>query len=265
MQADGNFAAALRAGDAVAIESTGLDAAGVELVTGADPAGVAADFDGRRRAQIYGNSASEHTLTLAAASLRADGAALFDGFLASGEFHAAIADDGRLPLAFAEFAGRRIEEFGAVELAPLHTLESAMLRLRRDALRTVDAAPLEANSVRLSTRARIVDVPAGTIAWAGALRDALDHGRPVSPSDASPPGTSESVLLHAQLHASAYRLPEVSVELLRSPADRFLRRAERAITRDERAAFAAEHDASAQAFETFLDGFVAEGVLERGA
>ena len=271
MHADAGFAYAIRAGDRVAVDSTGLSERDVELLAAADPAGVAADPGGRRRTQVFGNAASEFTLTLAAAALRNDGPTLFDGFLSSDEFHAAIASEGRLPLAFADFAARRTAEFDAPEVAAILRLESAMTRLRRDALespaaevRTPSGSRDHADrAIRLSPFARTLELPVGTLDWAAELRAALDRG-----SDAqAPAGTllssTETVLLHAQRSDNAFRLPEITAELVRAPADEFLRRATAPVTRNQRAAFAERHDATADEFERYLDGLVDDGVLVR--
>jgi hypothetical protein len=76
MQCDAAFARQLFAGDAAASASTGLDHGDLALLRALDPDCVAADPGGKRRTQVLGNVASEHTATLAAAALEAESADL---------------------------------------------------------------------------------------------------------------------------------------------------------------------------------------------
>ncbi len=126
---DAAFAQAVLAGQAEAVASTGLVDGDLALLRVVDPAALSADPGGKRRAQVLGNAASEFTLSLTAAAHRISD--LLDAFPSAPEFHAAIAEDGRLPLAFAAYGIRRAAERDQRELLAVLELEAAMARLRR--------------------------------------------------------------------------------------------------------------------------------------
>jgi len=262
MQADPGFAHALLLGDEEAVASTALSPEDLRLLAGVEPAALSADPGGKRRTQIAGNAASEFRLTLAAVARCALAPEFLEAFLASPELHGAMARDGRLPLAFADYAARRAEEAGEATVGAIARLESAMARLRRAQSSPAARAPLRADEVRLSARAAVETLPAGTAAFAEALGRSL-----VEPcaSPATPTLSGEElVLLTAEPAANGHRLGSVSVEVLSPPADLLLARARESLDAAARAAFAREHGAEPAELERFLDTFVADGVLERG-
>lgn len=266
MQADPGFARAVLAGDATALASTGLTDADASLLREASLAGVTADPGEKRRTQLLGNLTSEFQLTLAAAA-RARKTGFLPAFLASAEFHTALAEGGRLPLAFAAYARRA--SAGDHVLAAIVRLETALVELRRGTpLATKGPPPPRRDEVGLAERARLLPVPAGTLDEAARLRAFVDAG--ASEDDAAPAagalGPGEELLaLVAALRTSAQRLSEVRVEALAPPADALAQRlANRPMSADERAAFAREHGAEPADLEAFLDGLVADGFVVRG-
>ena len=266
MQLDAGFARALRAGDAAASASTGLEVDDLELLSGLDPAAVSADPGGKRRTQIVGNVALEFTLSLSASARSGRNPELLEGFCASPEFHRAIVDDRRLPLAYGEYALRRANEVGRADLAAVIALEAGLAQLRRAAAGSASATPRSAGeSVRLSSRARILDLPAGTHAWCEALYENGESAAAPAPPQGFPSELRETVLLFAHRVHGVHRPAEVRTELLNPPVDELLRRAQRGLSRDERADFARSQAATPDELENFLASFLEEGVLERGA
>lgn len=260
MQADASFARAIFAAEPDALATTGLAADDLALLTAVDPRAVRADPGGKRRAQIAGNATSEYLLTLAVAAR--DGGDFLNAFLAAPEFHAALAANGRLPLAFGDFAARYAQERADAPLAALVALEHGMASLRR-AARRPGPAP-KTGDMRLSAAARTLELPSGTLAWSVALRAALDAGRAATLAELSAAAT-ETVLLHLPEGAELHRLADVRLELLEPPADALMRRAANPLSPEERAAFARAHGAEPADLEAFLTPFIDEGVLVAGS
>ncbi len=246
MQLDPAFAARVRARDEGAVASAGLGPDELELLAKADPAGVSADRDGKRRAQILRNVTSEFALSLSLAS----DSKLVDGFTASREFHEAVSRDESLPLAFGDYlVGRRLPG----EAGALAALERAMALVRRH-----PAGELEVTRghVVLAPGNFLFRLPAGTLEVASRVRAALDSG------DAPPAGLGVTSgppyepLLMRRTDSSPFRLPEVSVESLSQALGELLSRAERPRPRAELASDPERAEVIAE--------LVAEGILLAG-
>jgi len=260
MQVDASFARAILAGDENALATTGLADADLALLRNVDARGISADPGGTRRMQIAGNAASEYLLTLAVAARGPRGAKLMDAFLGSPEFHAAMAANGRLPLAFGEFAVGWAGDDHA--LAALVALERGMASLRRAVGAT--ASRLSPGEVQLSPAAQVLELPSGTLAWSALVREALDAGRQ-APLTELPRDAVETILLHVPEAPHPHRLANVRLELLQPPADELMRLASHPLPRAARAAFARAHGAEPAELEAFLAPFVEEGVLVAGS
>ena len=198
MQLDPDFAARLRAGQAEA--SCGLEAEELLLLRSADPAAVSADRDGKRRAVFLANVASEFPLSLEAGLC-------VDGFTGSEEFHAAVRADRSLPLALARYALR----CSAAQPRPLRalvTLEGALARARRELRPCRAPAPGE---VALAPGVSLEVLPAGTLALAERIREALDAGKrtPALALDTAP---EETLLVRSAPASRPLGLREVEVE-----------------------------------------------------
>src|SRR5262245_59516304 len=100
MQLDAGFADAIRRGDRAACDSTLLAPDELRLLQAANVAGVAADRNGRRRAQVAGNVAAEFLLSVTLGPEGRGGAAVLEGFLGCAEFHRAVMQDESFALAF---------------------------------------------------------------------------------------------------------------------------------------------------------------------
>ena len=260
MQHDPGFAERVARGDPEAIASAHLDAIGTAWLRALDPVAVAADRDGKRAAQLLRNVVSEFRLCVSVGPA-GDGDAFVRAFPQSEYFHAAIAHDASLPLAFAAFAETR--SAGAMSLfAALLALETAMARARREA----GAAPLQPpGALCLSGAARLVEVPAGTFAIAAQLGERLDRGalRGALPSVSH--AARESILIVADRSADARfgRLRPLRVELLETLVAAFLQRAQKPLDASACAAFAGEHDVAPEALVAVVAEYEAEGVLLR--
>ncbi|MFO0984789.1 MAG: hypothetical protein U1E76_24195 [Planctomycetota bacterium] len=178
MQLDPGFAAALRRGEPAAVASSGLAAAELELIAAADPAGISADHQGQRRLQVLGNIAKEFVLSVCLGPDGNGGDQFLQGFTSSPWFHAAIAHDTSLPLAFADYASSLAASAGEPVFSELVLLEAAMARARRD---RTPARELPPDTVTLSSSVRLVVVRTGAFACAADLRAALDRGAPAPP------------------------------------------------------------------------------------
>jgi len=262
MQADPDFARALLSGDETARATTGLAAEDLALLEEADEAALGADPGGKRRTQIAGNAASEYLLTLGVAARTQDGPGFLQGFLRSPEFHAALIEDGRLPLYFGEYALRWAAERSLRELGAVATLERDMAHLRR-AARAEPPRP-GPGEIQLAATASVVRLPGGTLEWSAALRAALDAGRAI-PAPALAIDELETLLLHVAGPPRPHGLGDVRLELLEPPADELLLGAATPVARPERAAFARAHGAEPEDLEAFLAPLVAEGVLVAGS
>ncbi|HKC51446.1 MAG TPA: hypothetical protein VKF60_11685 [Myxococcota bacterium] len=206
MQLDPRFAERLRARESEAVASAALGAEELALVAGADPAGVSADRDGKRRAQFLRNVTSEFALSLAVAAEPG----LVEAFPESREFHGAVARDASLPLAFARWLEKRAARATAL-LRALCTLESALAAARRSRR---PGPSLVAGEVALAPWAELVRVAEGTLDAAARVRAALDRGEPTPIGVAVSSAELETLLLQRAPEPEPFRLPEVAVELL---------------------------------------------------
>ncbi len=206
MQLDPHFAELLRAREAEALASAALGAEELELLASADPAGVSADRDGKRRAQFLRNVTSEFALSLAVAA----DSHLAEAFTQSREFHEAVAQDASLPLAFARYLEKR-SEHAAPLVRALAALESALAAARR-ARRP--AAVLAAGEVALAPWAELTRVPAGTLDAAARVRAALDQGDPTPIGVEISSAECETLLVQRAPELEPFRLAGVEVELL---------------------------------------------------
>jgi hypothetical protein len=275
MQLDPAFAAAVASGR----ETGGLGQEELLLLRSSDPAAVAADHLGRRRAQVLGNIASEYVLMLAEAARGSLGPGFLHEFPASDHFHRAIAEERRLPEAFGAWARARAGAAGEGVAAALAVLEAAMALARREER---PAAAPGRGEVALSARAWLVALPDGTFAHAQALRGALDADEEAPPaepelaararkwletgaegaSDAAAP--IETVLLLVDERSEGHRLREVAPERLDSDVAKLLLAATAPLDAARRAALAAELDQSLESVENFVAELVSDGVLRRG-
>jgi hypothetical protein len=246
MQLDPGFAERVRAREPDAIASAVLGAEELELLASADPAGVSADCDGKRRAQFLRNVTSEFGMSLAVA--RVPG--LVERFTASREFHEAVSRDESLPLAFADYLTAAALARGVGALA---ALEREMARARRT---PPLALTVGTGEIALAPCAALVRLPLGTFDAAARVRSALDRGEPVPErlDVRSPP--FERILLRRTSQPAPFRLPDVEVEPLSPALGELLARAERPRPRAELAA-------DADLAEVVAD-LVAQGILVEG-
>lgn len=261
MQLDGQFAARLLAGESAAVASTALGPAELGLLAAADPRAIAADRGDARRWQVLGNVAREFALSTAFAKVALEGARLLEDFASSAELHAALAGEGSLPLAFADYAERRAAQLADPGLVALTRLESSMARLRR--LRREQTRP-GPGELALSERAELVLLPAGTFEQAQALRAALDRAAADLPRAARSSAGDETVLILARPALNPHALPELHVEALSPAVASLLEAARTPLGPGARAALARKLDASTAALEGFADELIAEGTLVRG-
>ncbi len=261
MQHDPGFAERLRAAEPEAVASTGLGPAERACLAAADPAGIAADRDGKRAAQLLSNVSSEFPLSTRGLERDGGRAAWTSAFPASREFHHAVSHDESLPLAFAAFAEREAARRGGTVLAGLVALEAAMARARRGARATPDPGPGE---VVLAGTAHLLSVPSGLFAFATGLRVALDRAGAPPPR---PPAALESVreredlLVAAGARPRAFGLRPVRVEPLAPLPAAFLRRARAPLPAAARRAFAAEHDVDFDELASVVKEWCVEGIL----
>jgi len=259
MQMDPAFAARVFAREGEALGSLALAREDQELLLALDPAAVAADPGDQRKRQLQGNLAGEYGLTAAAGPED-----LLPAFLSSPEFHAAVARDGLLPVAFGDYAGRRLRDQGRGLLPGLCALERAMVLLRRRPGPPVRPAPGE---LRLSHRAALVRLSDGTLAFAAALRDALEQrgsaAARLRPAPSDPGAGEETVLLLAD-PAPPHALPDVRPERLSPAVALLLERAQAGLTSAGRAELAAELGAEPEDVDAFAAELTAEGVLVSG-
>ena len=256
MQLDPGFALRLRAREPAAEESTSLREAELAWLRAADPDAVAADREGRRRAQLLRNVSSELALSLAAAC----GSDWLETFPASDHFHRAIARDESLPLAFAAHAAECAAGSTAC-LVSLVALETGLARGRRE-LRAVPEG--SSGALRLAPAARLVELEDGTFAWASALRQALDRGAglPDLPRGL-PPGSRETVLVASDPPAPGSRLRVVRAERLAPAVAAFLSACVEGLDADGIRAFCEARSLERSDVESVIEEFAAEGVLER--
>jgi uncharacterized protein len=197
---------------------------------------LAADPDEARLRQLLGNVVLEFVHTVRAAP------GLVVPFAASPELHRAIAEDTPLPFAFAAYAHRELPADGLARA--LLTLDAAMVELRR--------APERAPSptAQLAPTCRLVELPAGTVAAASALREG---GVPV-PLGSTP---EHVLVIGGAIEADGRR--GVHVELISAAVAELL--AAGPLTTAARASFAARHEAEEADVETLIEGLRADGVV----
>ena len=206
MQLDPGFAARLRAGESDA----GLGPGELALLRKADPAALSADRGGRRRSQFLRNVSEEFARSCAAGVPA-------DGFTSSPEFHAAVARDTSLPLAFGRYAERCCAN-GSPGRRALVGLERALARARRELRAACAPAPGE---IALAPWAWLVSLPAGTLDLAAGGRNALAADG------------EETVLVLATPNSVPFRLRDVEAELLSPDLARLLASLERPRPRHE--------------------------------
>jgi hypothetical protein len=256
LQLDPGFAARVRAGDAESLGSLALGPDELALLAGADPAGLSADRDGKRRGQFLRNVSSEFALSLA---VSAD-AKLVEEFTGAREFHEAVAADGSLPLAFARHLEARCAQASPVTRAFV-ALEAALARARR-ARRPTPA--LTAGEVALAPWAELVTLPEGTLDRAARVRAALDRG------EATPSGVevseeaTEVLLLRRTPEPEPFRLADVEVEHLSPELAALLARATRPLDARARSEQARAASVSRAELEEIVAGLVADRILIAG-
>lgn len=248
MQLDPAYARALLDGEDGAVATSDLGEAERAALAMAGHARITADLGDTRRKQVLANILGEFLLSAFDAP-----ASWADAFLRSDEFHDAIRRDRRLPLAFAAWASRT----GGPHAGVLR-LECEMAELRRA---PQDAPGVPAGSLQLSPRARVVDLPSGTLDHAAALRSALDHGES-APTAPGGEGSEAVLLLAAPRPPHAW--PQVNVEPLNALVAGLLRAADEPLDAAACAAYAAEHGADAEALESFAEGLIEDGVFLGG-
>lgn len=276
MQLDPRFAEALRNGG---LEEPGLGPEERAWLLSASPAALAADHLGRRRAQVLGNIASEYVLTLAEAATGALGAGFAGEFPASAEFHAAMAEDELLPLAFGAWASRLSAERGEPVVAAFAALETAMARARREPRAAATPGPGE---LALSPRAWLVQLPDGAFQHAQQLRMAVDgSGEPArAPAELSARASKwlraarggsedvttivESVLLVVVEALGGHRMREVAPERLEPDAAALLYEAREPLSEARLGTLIASRNWEAADVADFVDSLVVDGVLCRG-
>lgn len=208
-----------------------------------DPCRLAADPGDRRQKQLLGNVALEFVNVVSTAPALPGG--FLEGFLCSGEFHEAIAQDGPLPLAFARYAARVLPDG---PWRALLALETAMAELRRSDAPRGDAP---AGCWALAPSARVIELPQGTVAAA----EALAQGQPC---EAPGPG-AERVLLAGSGPPCPDRplkvepLPDAIAELL----------AAMPCGQRELSAFAIRHEAELDEVLSLVEDLARDGVLVR--
>ncbi|MCA9319146.1 MAG: hypothetical protein KDB53_00355 [Planctomycetes bacterium] len=223
-----------------------------------DPRKVGADRNHKRRDQALGNLLGEFALSFATLPTELASSGFPASFFSSESFHHCIRDDGRLPLALASHWEDLAARAGRRRHRAIVRLEAAMVRLRR---RELEAVEVEPGCVALASSVALIDLPRGTLDFAGALRGAADEGKPPPDRTWSPDRRLEDVLLSRRPRGS-WRLPEVDAEAL-SPAVAGLLRAcaEEPRAAAYRADYARRLDAEPADIEEFVASLVSEGVL----
>jgi hypothetical protein len=243
MQLDAGFAARVRAGEGPAL--AGLGERERQALAGACAAAVAADREGRRRAQFLQNVTGEFALACAAGVSA-------EAFPSSPEFHAAVEADASLPLAFAAYAERCCPSDRAARA--LLALEQALARARRA---VAPSAP--AGRLALAPGAVLRDCPAGTLDLAGRASEALRRG------DALPRlrvdvRRSETVLIRSAPALAPFGLREVAAELATPDLVRLLDALDPPCTPAELAQRIGETEAD---LIEVVDGLVRDGIALR--
>ncbi len=202
-----------------------------------DPDLLQADPMDQRRDQLLGNVATELLHTVRAAP------PFLDDFPSSPEFHRAIGQDEPLVLALVAFARRVLPE--GPWLALLDLDEALALARRVD-----DETERAPGKVCRSPRARLIEVPAGTLAAAEALHEDRDP-------DAIGPGSEHLLIVatpdgpHRPRQVAVERLPDAIAELVAACP----------LGEAELAAFARRHEASREEVTSLVADLVRDGVL----
>jgi hypothetical protein len=246
-QMDPSFAARVLAGDEPELA----------LLRAASRAGITADPSGTRRLQVLGNATLEFRLCLAASD---DPRARLEAFSSSEEFHAAIEQDRPLPLA----AGAYLQRVLATQAWPhaLAQLEAALAAVRR-----ADPGPQPpAGCWQRAHRARVIELPTGTLAFAGAVHAALQAGQPCPAAPAPPaPDARESILVHAPPAAHRWKLTDAIPEEVNEAVAALFLRATDPLDEASLEAFAQEYGATAADLLPLMQDYAQDGALVRGA
>jgi hypothetical protein len=216
---------------------------------GCGSAAVAADRDGKRRAQFLANVSGELGLSIAAGLDP-------EGFPSSEQFHEAVRGDGSLPLAFARYA-QRCSGGASWALRALVALESALCRARRELQTRRAPGPGE---LALAPWVSLETLPGGTLALAARLRAALDS-RDRLPDLVLDGPASETLLVRAAPIAAPFRLREVEVEHVSPALAALLRAATAPLTR---AALSACVSTPLAALDPVIDDLLGEQILRAG-
>ncbi len=277
MQMDSDFARRVLEDDPQTRSTLGLEEECLSWVRSQGMSPISADLGGKRRRQIVGNIASEYTLSLSATTSvpTKEPIAWLDKFFTSDEFHRAVREDGRLPLAFGRYAREDALRRERHEIAAVVELEFALAQLRREAAGALQhdgpmiseiapgvSAGKRDDTLWLSKRARLIELPAGTHSWCEELQTSLEGQGSAAPPAGFPGSSKETVLLFAHRTSGPHQPAEVRTERLDPPVDEVLRRSRSGFAREERAAFARAQGAELEDLEGFLGGFLDEGVLE---
>lgn len=272
MQLDPVFCAEALSGEGPSDLRTGLGDREWSLIRAVDRRCFEADALGGRREQLLGNLSLEAPCTSAhwiAAS--GDGQGLHN-FLGSREFHGALAEGGRLPLAFADWlegqgAPGGVSDPVAGALAASLRLEVAMIRARRfeDLQPPRESVSGELGStVGLSPLCTLVEVDEGCLDWVGRCTAAAAEGGTLPLPGFDPGGEVEVLLIQASEERSAgMGLRSVQVELLEGAAAELISASRGGLSVEARSELARELGAEPGALEGFVRSLIEDGVLRR--
>ncbi len=260
MQLDPSFAARVFDGEPAAIASTGLGEPDLALLHALDPVALAADRDDRRVAQLCGNLATEFPRSVAWLTAQPGGEARLRSFVGDASFHAAIADEEPLPLAFAAWIALVA---GAEEpFAALVRLEATMAHARR---RTRAMRSPDPGEFALAPACRLVEVRDGTLAWAATFDAGDPHALVRSPLAPREPATGTETLLIQAVGAPDHQgRRDVAVERLEAAVAGLLTRLVEPAALSDVADWAASIGATSADLAAFADELVADGVLASG-
>ena len=225
------------------------------LLRAASSAGITADPRGTRRLQVLGNATLEYRLCLASCD---DPRGRLEAFASSPEFHAAIEQDQPLPHA----AGSYLQRVFAEQPWPaaLAKLEAQLARLRR----APDGPQPPAGCWQRSHRACVVRLPAGTLAYAAAIQQALHAGQPCPAAPAPPSGETEALLLHAPPSTHRWKLADAIPEEVNEAVAALFERAGEALDEAALEAFAAAYGARAEDLLPLMHDYARDGALVLG-
>ena len=245
MQLDPGFAARLRAGEASAI--AGLGEREQRVLAGADAVAIAADRDGRRRAQFLQNVTGEFALACAAGISA-------DAFPSSPELHAAVESNASLPLAFAAYAERCCP--GNAAARALVALECALARARR-----APTPSLPTGQLALAPGAVLRDCSAGTLDLAERVTAALQRGVSVPKLRVDVRGR-ETLMIRSEPARTPFGLRSVAAERATAELTRLLEALAQPCDLAELARRLGEPEAE---LAEVVDGLVSDGIAVRGA